>query len=205
MNLIAKLATVASLAVAASTAQAALPVYPASGTENPVLYTFNAAATGDLVAYFAGSGAAYDETLGLLVNGIDTGIRGLQNHSTALGTSLDFGSVTAGDSLVFFIDVQTTGATWYSTETLNSDGANHVYAAAYAGGDYGIPAGTYVGFEDLAKTVSDFNYGDEQFVFTNVAAASNTPEPAAWALMLVGFGSVGAVMRRRPTTVSVSA
>ena len=33
---------------------------------------------------------------------------------------------------------------------------------------------------------------------------SGTPEPEMWALMLVGFGSIGAVMRRRATTVVVA-
>ena len=46
--------------------------YPLSGTPNPVTYTFTAAATGDVIAYFAGSGAAYDEELGMLDNGVLT-------------------------------------------------------------------------------------------------------------------------------------
>ncbi|QYE33582.1 PEPxxWA-CTERM sorting domain-containing protein (plasmid) [Polymorphobacter sp. PAMC 29334] len=180
-----------------------MPVYPTPGVENPILYTFTAASSDNLSAYFAGSGASYNETLGLLVNGVDTGISGLQNHTTPLGIALSFGDVTAGDALTFLINIQTTGATFYSQKSRNSDGANHVYSAPYAGGDYGSPAGTYVAFEDLPKGRSDFNYGDEQFVFTNVGTP--VPEPAAWALMLVGFGVVGAAMRRRVSSVVVVA
>lgn len=44
--------------------------------------------------------------------------------------------------------------------------------------------------------------------FVEYSAAAPTgaiPEPASWALMLAGFGVVGGVLRRRPTTVSVAA
>ncbi len=198
MKMLAKLAGAAALVVAATSAQAVIPVYPTPGTANPALYTFTASMTGDITAYFAGSTAGYNETLGLLVNGVSTGITGLQNHTTPLGTALDFGSVTAGDSLIFFINVQTTGDTFYSRKSLNGDGFNHVWSTAYAGGDAGIPAGTLVAFEDL-RGGGDRNYNDEKFVFTNTS--SSTPEPAAWALMLGGFGLIGAALRRRTTDV----
>ena len=45
-----------------------------------------------------------------------------------------------------------------------------------------------------------FNFGEESFKGTvDIAGAtfSATPEPASWALMIVGFGAVGATMRRR--------
>ena len=32
------------------------------------------------------------------------------------------------------------------------------------------------------------------------AFASNVPEPGAWALMIIGFGGIGAAMRRRRNT-----
>lgn len=194
----AKFAVAAATALVATSAQALIPTYPSPGTENPALYTFTAAATGAVTAYFAGSTAGYTEDLGLLVNGVDTGIYGLSNHTTLLGTALSFGGVTAGDSLVFFTRVQTTGFTYYSDKSLNGDGINHVYSTSYAGGDFGIPAGKFVAFEDL-NGGGDLNYNDEKFVFTNVAATSSTPEPASWALMIAGFGLVGAGLRRRAT------
>ena len=183
----------------ATTAIAGPIPYPNAGTENPTTYNFTASTTGDLSAYFTGSGAAYSEYLGLLVNGVDSGINGLQNHTTPVGTQLDFGNVTAGDTLTFYIKVN--GAhTYYSDPALNVDGENHVYSTSYAGGS-GIPAGTYVGFEDLSLTFdpySDFNYGDEQFVFTNTSTmTSSVPEPTSRAMMLAGFGALGAAMRLR--------
>jgi hypothetical protein len=188
----------------ATAATAALPIYPSPGTENPDTYSFTAATTGHIIAYFAGSTAADDENLGLLVNGVDTGINGLDDHSTAVGTSLDFGSVTAGSTLTFYINDFSSGNTWYSDKAMNLDGAGgtpsqHIWSTSYAGGDFGIPAGTYVAFEDLARCCSDLNYHDETFVFTNVGVVTHggVPEPATWAMMLVGFGGLGALMRRR--------
>ncbi len=194
---IAKFAVAAALAVSAVSATAVLPTYPTPGTQNAALYTFTATATGNVLAYFAGSTAGYTEDLGLRVNGVDTGIYGLQNHATALGTSLDFGPVTAGDSLVFFTRIFNTGDTFYTQKSLNSDGVNHVYSTAYAGGDFGIPAGTYVAFEDL-KGGGDFNYHDETFVFSNVSTVvGGVPEAATWAMLIAGFGMTGFAMRRK--------
>ena len=187
-------------------AQAAINLYPDAGTENPALYTFTAASDGPLIAYFAGNHGSYRNLLGVLVNGTDRQIYGLDSLSSAAGDSLSFGDVVAGDLLTFFILVNVsdddegnpvTDLSYYSDKSLNLDGMNHVYSNAYEGGDFGIPAGTYVAFEDLSRD-GDFNYADLDFVFTNVAVSSGVPEPATWALMLLGFGLVGGTMRRRP-------
>jgi len=58
---------------------------------------------------------------------------------------------------------------------------------------HGIPAGTYVGFEDL-RGGGDFDYDDETFVFTHVAVI---PEPEAYAMLLIGLSVIGSVIRRR--------
>ncbi|MGY3346656.1 hypothetical protein ACVWXP_003827 [Bradyrhizobium sp. USDA 4463] len=179
--------------VAATTAKADV-IYPNAGTENPITYTFTANSAGSLLAYFYGSGASFSESLGVLVNGQDRGTA-LQNHDSAFGQKYNFGNVSAGDNLVFYIDVATTHHTYYSDIKLNSDGVNHVYSTAFAG-DGKIPAGTYVGFEDLSLHQTgwtDNNYTDEQFVFT-VAAV---PEPSTWAMMILGFAGVGFFAYRR--------
>lgn len=191
-------AVAALLAIgAAGSAFADATPYPNAGTQNPTTYTFTSNG-GDVMAYFMGSSASYNETLGLLIDGVDSGITGLQNHSTAEGASLDFGTIAAGKTLTFYINVATTGDLFYSDKGLNSDGVNHVYATSFSGSGT-VPAGTYVGFEDL-RGGGDLNYHDETFVFTNVGATPVTPavpEPANVALLMGGLGLVGFMARRR--------
>jgi hypothetical protein len=94
----------------------------------------------------------------------------------------------------------TTKKTYFSDKSLNEDGVNHIFSASYAGSDI-VPAGTYIGFEDLWKG-GDFNYFDLSFVFQNVAtkevsAVGGVPEPSSWAMLIAGFGLTGATLRRR--------
>ncbi len=108
--------------------------------------------------------------------------------------------MTAGDQITFTLDVLNTSNTWYSQSSLNSDGANHVYSAAY-GGSGTTPAGTYVGFEDLAAPHADFNYTDEQFVVTDVSASpSPVPLPSSNWLMLSALAGCVFFIRRRVLT-----
>jgi len=186
-----------------ATAQAALPIYAPIGTENPDSYSFVAANTGNIVATFAGHTAGFTNLLGLEVNGIATGGLGLNNQLTSIGTTYDFGPVNAGDALTFFISVQNTGLKFYSDKSRNVDGLNHVFATPYAGGDLGLPAGTYVGFEDL-RGGGDKDYDDLRFIFSNVSQVA-VPEPTTWAMLIAGFGMVGFGARRRRGIASVTA
>jgi hypothetical protein len=183
---------IAATAILAFTVSAGPIPYGNIGTQAPAA-TFMAAATGDVKAYFFATDAGYDSEIGLLVNGVDTGIYGLPNHSSSHGNMLDFGNVNAGDQLVFVLKVITTGSSWYSDPALNSDTANHVYSTAF-GGDAQIPAGTYVAFEDLPNGSADWDYNDHQFVFTNVG--SNIPEPSSFALVGLGLLAAGLTLRR---------
>jgi PEP-CTERM motif len=194
-------ATAMLVLVAAMPAKADI-IYPNPGTENPTTYSFTATSNGSLVAYFYGSGASFSESLGLLVNGQNRGTA-LDNHSSAYGEMYNFGNVSVGDTLVFYIDVKDTGHTYYSDITMNSDGVNHIYSTAFAG-NRKIPAGTYVGFEDLSLHQTgwtDNNYTDEQFVFT-VAAV---PEPSTWAMMILGFAGVSFLAYRRRNSAQTAA
>ncbi len=48
-----------------------------------------------------------------------------------------------------------------------------------------------------------FAYGDSSYAGTiNAAVTAAVPEPATWAMMLVGFGAVGYAMRRRKSKVT---
>lgn len=190
------------LAGVAATSNAATIPYPNTGQTNPTTYTFTAASTGDLSAYtYAQSGAGDNEVLGLLENGVDTGINGLNDHTSAAGAKLDFGNVTAGTVLTFYINDFTTSTHFYSDPSLNGNGENHVYSTSYAGGSK-VPAGTYVGFEDTAfDRNSDKNYADLQFVFTNTATqapgGTSIPEPASMVLLGAGLAGMAATRRSR--------
>ena len=191
--------TIAAVAIAglcayAAAAQADVIPYANPGVPNPVNYTFTAASTGDVTAYFYGSTAAYDNQLTMLVNGVATGIVGLDNHTSPYGQALSFGHVNAGDSLVFeLVNVSPGGiGPWYSQTSLNSDGVNHVYSTSFSG-DATIPVGTFVSFEDLPGG-GDFNYNDEDFVFKNVA--TSVPEPGTLALLGISLLGLGIAKRR---------
>jgi hypothetical protein len=198
--------TLAVMAVFSSRAMADAIPYPTAGVPNAATYSFTAASTGDIIAYFAGSTASYDNQLGLLVNGVLTGSGyGLDNHTSALGQSFDLGHANAGDTLTFVLHNLTLGADAFSDPSMNvsydSAGTafhNHVYATAYTQTSPiidSIPVGTFVSFEDLRFPSSDFNYNDEDFVFTNVRTTSAVPEPAT--LVLLGSGLVGGYFRRK--------
>jgi hypothetical protein len=189
--------------------------YPTPGVENPITYTFTAASSGDVTAYFVGSGASFTNDLGLLVNGVSQGGLGLNNHTSLHGAFYDFGFVAAGSTLTFQMHNIIPGlGDLYSDPALNQayDGTpgvshNHIYSTAYVadgltpGNGTAIPAGTYtyVAFEDLRAGgppdgPPDWNYNDEDFVFANVAAAPvPLPSTAVFGCVLLG----GLWVRRR--------
>ena len=143
-----------------------------------ILFQVTAVASGDVVAYFTGSGAGFDNQAGLLVNGVQQGGFGLDDKTSAIGDAFNFGPVTAGDSLIFVMNNRTSGTLAYSDPSLNiayddpgdTIGHNHVYSTAYTatspiiGAPGVIPVGIHVGFEDEPFPKSDFNYSDETFV-----------------------------------------
>jgi hypothetical protein len=192
----------------AGTAFAQIP-YPNVGTPNPVTYVFTAAASGPVIGYFGGSGAGFDEQVALLDDGVMTsGGFGLDDHSSSVGDSFDFGNVTAGDTLVFEDYIFANSAGVYSDPSMNVaydsiDGGgsvpnhNHVYSAAAAANAVyaGSPVGTYVAFEDEPFPNSDYNYFDDTFVFTNVATQSSVPEDSP-TVLLVAFALVALMAAR---------
>jgi hypothetical protein len=198
--------SLAALAFAGATGIAlAGPIpYPDSGTVNSASYSFTATATGDVVGFFGGSGASFDEQVGLMVNGTAPTSFGLDDHSTSVGQSFDFGHVTAGDTLVF-VD-QVNGSDIYSDPSLNAPyddpsvtNHQHIYSTSAAAGQVftGSPAGTYVGFEDLSFPASDFNYFDDTFVFTNVSTVTGNVPDGASTMALVGMGLAAMFALRR--------
>jgi hypothetical protein len=154
--------------------------------------------TGTVTATFERADADLASSLYLV--GRDGAI--FQNKVSTVGSTVNLGSFAAGTELVFRLDVPGTSyfgpAASYFTGagSRNPDGVAHA-AVSMANGR------TYVGFEDLNAWISDCDYNDLVFSFTNTATAA-VPEPATWAAMLLGFGMVGAGMRTRRRSTKVT-
>jgi PEP-CTERM motif len=138
------------------------------------------------------------------LGGTDTGLAGPNiDHTHALGINAATGQLYAGRSGSIY-EISDTGVIGTSVFTSGSfledvdylDG-NFVYV------DYGnqilSSGGTFTG-----ATISGFSslsgVAVRQFANNNAV-----PEPATWGMMLVGFGLVGASLRRRHQTVSALA
>jgi hypothetical protein len=181
---LSKVFTILALTTASLSVNAGTIPNPAIGVENPILYSFTSVNDGAIGAYFfGGASAAYTNELTMIVNGVASGIQGLNNHSSAYGDFLNLGNVFAGDKIVFeMVNLNWMGiGPWFSDKSLNSDGINHVYSTSFDG-DSIIPAGTYLSFEDL-NDGGDFNYSDLSFVITNVSA--KVSEPSDLGLFLI--------------------
>jgi hypothetical protein len=70
---------------------------------------------------------------------------------------------------------------------------------------------TWVAHRELAgpelafPTLSPGGFGNQSIAQVNLSFASAVPEPATWTMMLIGFGGVGLVIRRRRKTVGLAA
>jgi hypothetical protein len=185
-----------SLLVAAPAFANPIP-YPHSGTIPPQV-SLIASSTGTVTGYFYSESAAdYDEVRLVDVTKGTSSVWELPNQSTSQGTSTDFSpvSVSAGDQLVFeLLNESLNPNQIFATNSIDSsDGVNHGYVTGFSGGS-GIPAGLYIGFEDLPKQGSDLDYNDEAIVVTNVSAS---PEPGSLALLGTGILGIAAGLRRK--------
>lgn len=116
-----------------------------------------------------------------------TGITGTANGEAITGLS----TYASADNLIFYPTPPNVDFSGVSFSTASRD-----WGIGWTGTAYGIvnsidnPDGACCGISPI-----DFS----------LSQASGTPEPGAWALMLLGFGAMGASLRRSRRTAAVAA
>lgn len=83
------------------------------------------------------------------------------------------------------------GGVLYSSGTILVSGSAHTHLAFNLTSSSGL---------EINWGPSGYNVGIDNIDFT--AGAAGVPEPATWALMIMGFGSAGAMLRRRRTALA---
>lgn len=75
-------------------------------------------------------------------------------------------------------------------------GYDHTYDLSFAVGAPGTT--TKIEFISLAtQAVNDESFGIDNILVTGTSTDGGIPEPATWALMVLGFGAAGSILRRR--------
>ena len=136
----------------------------------------------------------------------------------AFGSTGKFGAVLGGGAATFYGfeynpagGVRSFGFVLGSLDTYNAlrleftDGTFQDYFGGQIINDLSFPSGNqivgetngFVSYRSTGPLISrvTFSSGQNSFEFDNIAAG--VPEPATWALMILGFGAVGGAMRRR--------
>ena len=122
--------------------------YPEPGVPTSAV-TLTATASGAVQGYFVGESAGDLDTVALL--DLTTGVTSayfFPNQTTTSGATASFGSVTAGDKLVFLLFNQTLNTTLRSDRN-NADGFAHGYITPFSGGSLqgtSFPVGVLCGF-----------------------------------------------------------
>ena len=133
----------------------------------------------------------------------------------AYGSTGNFGAVMGGGSwTVNFTAAKVFSFVLGSLDTYNSltlffqDGSSLLYQGGQIINDLTFPSGDQISGE--TNGVVAFNAGTgpaivgaqfqstgNSFEFDNLASIAAVPEPASWAMMLLGFGALGTMLRRR--------
>ena len=205
----------------AGAASAGTIPYPTPGTPiTTATYNFMAASTGNITGTFIGSSAGDTDYIAMFgfVGGSWVDLTGCPqgasivfsgncyvfgNQTTAQGTTANLGAVTAGQLLKFVGYDSGSGTLFSSIASENADSDNHFYSTSLIAGQAyaGSPAGTFMGLEDLlAAQGSDFDYNDDQYIFSNLVATVPVPEPGTLVLTGTALAGIGGWRLRRKAT-----
>jgi hypothetical protein len=172
--------TLPALALAAAAfaapAMAAEPIYAPVGTPNAATYSFVAAGTGPLTAYYLnGTSRSFTSRLVVLVNGVQLGSPAFTTSTAVAGDFVNFGNVNEGDEIEFKLQILSPASVagqeiWStigeSTPSTEDDGLQQIFSESWGGGAYSyspqanglgpvfngnLAAGdyTFVAFEDI--------------------------------------------------------
>lgn len=225
MSLYKRLAAAAFLAVAAvpAIANAGVDLISNGGFESPTLGAGNYDYVGGTLNSWTYSGSA------ILINAANPNPGGSAWYPSAPAPTgfggVQFAGVQQQGSLSQTFNVTSSGAldlTWLSGGRpasygcCNGDQSYQVLVGGVVEGTYSTTSGQ--AFTPVSLTLLGLGLGahtltfqgrspnDETAFIDNVSlSAAAVPEPAAWALMLVGFGGMGAAIRGRRTATAANA
>ncbi len=149
-----------------------------------------------------GSVYGYDGGYGFNDNGFDSStLTGLNDNSD------NFGVV---DSMTFSFSTPVSAVggvlNWAAETSYLAPSSISVYDASnnliesltlYAGGVDLVTPDSFYGFQESSATISKFVLTDGYVAVIGGLSATSVPEPATWAMMLVGLGGIGVTMRSR--------
>lgn len=156
-----------------------------TGGAPPGTGVFNGSAPG-ITAAPPGDGTDYASVLG------PDGAATLTLGSPVNGISFFMGSPDTYNSVSFF-----------SGGSLVQSFLGSAFTSPPANGDQSLGERISFNFNGASIDTVVFNSTQNSFEFDRVGTA--VPEPSSWALMIIGFGSAGALLRRRRTAIALSA
>ena len=207
MKMFQKIALTAALALGASSAQAAVIV----GTGAPIT---NAALTGGTVVNFDGVSGNYTNyvTPGVTIAGASHIGGTYANNYNTFGNSLD--NMAGGtQTLTFnFVDAVSAFAFNFGASdvvwTLTAFSGANALESTTINPTTSSNTKSYFGLTGNNITSAKLTHSGGDYVFVDnltFAGAGAVPEPATWAMMIIGFGAVGASMRRRKVSAAATA